>query len=530
MFKKLFFFYYTNKLRNRLKKIKKIVNTKEEIAHYRIFHNITINNINFTSKKDLEIDKNLNFNDFNISLKQFLLFRFISIREIVSKIILSISLKKKICLPLPSELFSFFEVEGVKINKFFSKIIFIFICFKEIVKSCVEVYKIILEKNNFRNENHIQIYDKQIFHKFRENQNPKDLISWLINNYTINKFSIIYCNSNFKSYYRDQILIIGENNYLPQLFFFQKIIFFLWCIFFLSKSLFYLLFNKWVLALMSHEILIAKKISMSKKIASDYFFSNSNAYYKPLWTYIAEKKGSNVVLFFYSSSFLGFKKLNKYLPNETALEIYKWKNIITWSDSFEKFLKDQIFEKKINFQLYNQPIDMTDFDDLDLSSILEKKFISIFDIPPRRECIRLLNMPGSEYRSELNGINFLNDIVSLAIYDNLYFVIKSKRIMNREYSKRYKNFVTNINKRPRVYYLSPEISSSRVISSSLATISIPWTSTAFIAKYYNKPSIFYDCTNTLDENDRGRQNVRLIKGFDNLKTWFEDLIKKINNN
>ena len=523
---KKFFFYKINKLRKKIKEIKKIINTEQEIVHYKIFNKITISNINFLKGKNINIIKGLNFDDLNTSIKQFLLFRFISTREVVGRVIFSISSKKRIYLPIPSELFKFFEDEDVKINKFLSKINFLYLCLKEIVKSYCVIFKIILEQNNCRNTDHIQICDNQLFHEFPEHQKPKDLISWLIHNYKKTNFSTIYCNHDFKKFYRGDILIIGKNNFLPQLALSQKIIFFLWSNLFLLKSFFYLLLNNWIFALMSYEIILAKKVSFSKKIASDYFFSNSNAYYKPLWTDVIEKKGSNVVLFFYSSSFLGFKKSNRYLPNETALEIYRWKNIITWSENFQNFLKEQVFDKKINYQLFDEPIDMIDFNDTNLDDISSKKIISIFDIPPRRESIRLLYMPGSDYRSEINGINFLKHILSLSVDRNFHFVIKSKRLMNKEYSKKYKFFIKQIENFPNVIYLNPKVSSSRLISSSMATISIPWTSTAFISEYYNIPTIFYDCTSTLDKTDRGRQNIKLVKGLENLNSWFDELKKQ----
>ena len=41
------------------------------------------------------------------------------------------------------------------------------------------------------------------------------------------------------------------------------------------------------------------------QLADDYFFSNSNWFYKPLWAYETEKKGSTVSLFYYSKINIG---------------------------------------------------------------------------------------------------------------------------------------------------------------------------------------------------------------------------------
>ena len=71
----------------------------------------------------------------------------------------------------------------------------------------------------------------------------------------------------------------------------------------------------------------------------------------------------------------------------------------------------------------------------------------------------------------------------------------------------------------KIFIFDHQVSNSKLIQISDAVISIPWTSTAFIAKYYNKPSIFYDPTSKLDRKDRGRQGVDLIKGVNELESW-----------
>ena len=45
---------------------------------------------------------------------------------------------------------------------------------------------------------------------------------------------------------------------------------------------------------------------------------------------------------------------------------------------------------------------------------------------------------------------------------------------------------------------------------------MPFTSTSFIAQYYNKSTYFYDPTKILFKDDRGAQGVELISGYDEL--------------
>jgi polysaccharide biosynthesis PFTS motif protein len=67
-----------------------------------------------------------------------------------------------------------------------------------------------------------------------------------------------------------------------------------------------------------------------------------------------------------------------------------------------------------------------------------------------------------------------------------------------------------------VVSIDPGISAFRVILDSDIVISMPFTSTAFIANYYRKKSFFYDPSKSLFEDDRGAQGVELISGYDEL--------------
>ena len=46
-------------------------------------------------------------------------------------------------------------------------------------------------------------------------------------------------------------------------------------------------------------------------------------------------------------------------------------------------------------------------------------------------------------------------------------------------------------------------------------ISIPFTSTAIIGNYYNKPSCFYDPIEKIDNSDRAAQGIEIVKGKKN---------------
>jgi polysaccharide biosynthesis PFTS motif protein len=53
---------------------------------------------------------------------------------------------------------------------------------------------------------------------------------------------------------------------------------------------------------------------------------------------------------------------------------------------------------------------------------------------------------------------------------------------------------------------------------------MPFTSTAIIAANLGKPTIFYDPTNKIDNNDRAAHGIRVISDKVELENWiFENL-------
>ena len=63
---------------------------------------------------------------------------------------------------------------------------------------------------------------------------------------------------------------------------------------------------------------------------------------------------------------------------------------------------------------------------------------------------------------------------------------------------------------------------------SLASISLPFTSTGYLGLYLKKPSIYYDPTGLVNYPNPDANNVEIITGKNNLKQWIEKVI--YNNN
>jgi polysaccharide biosynthesis PFTS motif protein len=62
-----------------------------------------------------------------------------------------------------------------------------------------------------------------------------------------------------------------------------------------------------------------------------------------------------------------------------------------------------------------------------------------------------------------------------------------------------------------------------LIKLSKASIHIPFTSTALISDYLNVPSVYYDPTSTIQNDDRGSQGIEVINGPAALNNWLKKI-------
>jgi polysaccharide biosynthesis PFTS motif protein len=58
----------------------------------------------------------------------------------------------------------------------------------------------------------------------------------------------------------------------------------------------------------------------------------------------------------------------------------------------------------------------------------------------------------------------------------------------------------------------------------MATIHMPFTSTALIGKELNKPTCFYDPVGLINLNDPSASDIKIIKKPEELKIWLQNLV------
>jgi polysaccharide biosynthesis PFTS motif protein len=69
----------------------------------------------------------------------------------------------------------------------------------------------------------------------------------------------------------------------------------------------------------------------------------------------------------------------------------------------------------------------------------------------------------------------------------------------------------------------PDSDATKLIQKTAATISIPFTSTALIAKSEGKPSVYYDPSGVVQKDDRAAHGIPVLSSIDELEAWVKTL-------
>jgi len=146
------------------------------------------------------------------------------------------------------------------------------------------------------------------------------------------------------------------------------------------------------------------------------------------------------------------------------------------------------------------------------------KSVAVFDVPPRRNSIYASQCDTSEIYSTTNVIKFLDDIFNCFIQEGWTVIFKTKRnaFENKNLSKRYLKKVEQYALHKRFRIVDSSIAAQKIINKSKLTISLPYTSTAFIAQNYKKPSYFYDASSSIEKDDPAASGIRIISGTEEL--------------
>ena len=503
------------------------------------------NNLNFIKLLKNELSETPVF-DNNIKLSETFFGKDVSNAEIIARQylidrILNISFHKRVlssigsndsCLYyyIPSNWQDVLIKNGLNVSKKYSYALWITYCLKMWVYGCVYAtlyaYNSLLgltqKKSKIINK---YVYFDQISHNNLPQLNDDktyNIVTWYLQwSKRSNEIDSIYHsvrdvkNLEFKGMHIRYI----EKPLLPLFDLYNTLKYILWCFRAALLSVAGLLKNNPWHALILIES-IFNKIAMlhpSKFLAEEYMFHSWT--YRPLWTYEAERKGSRIILYLYSTNNEGFKTENGYRATNFAWRLVNWPEYLVWDDYQVNFLKRSIKEVKCIRNV--GPIWFSDTPNK--MPLIHNNSAAVFDIQPRRDSVHhSLGIPIHYYVPEVTN-KFLVDI-SIVLHElGIKMVHKRKRNIGKSIHPKYQKMTSTLNQNNMVLDINPDVSALKIIQSCAFVISMPYTSTAIMAIYHGKPSIYYDPIGIVEKNDRAAHGVEVVTEINELRRWIRNV-------
>jgi len=465
--------------------------------------------------------------DIELIVRQFILARLGGVR-LHKAILYSLGSGKKISFPFSQTLRAVLVNEGVSISHWRSVLLLFGHCLALYIKGVKTIFIIIFHNiKRLFNPTSIPKRPFAVFHELSDYNLPRpnkqgnsyDFISWF-NQW--NGFGKLYGIYHDVSSFKKGINLNGTTvDYkeirIPIIRNFGNIcLFILWSIFAATTAFFSLIIGRWWYALLLGELARAAAIRYSKKedLADMYLFCNSDAVYRPIWTYEAEAKGSRVISYFYST-FEEFKLPKGYEPNSIYWSLMSWSYYLVWDEYQKALLKESIGEQpKIEvvgpIWYSSAPVDIPE---------ISQQSIAVFDIQPIKNSrhFGFSTMADIGYGDPKIPMKFMQDIID-SLPPDAVIVHKRKRADNRSY-KPYTLLIEKFRQNGSLIAIEPQASPNSVIEKCTAVISMPFTSTGIIAKYLDKPSAYYDPSGKLLKDDKGAHGITILSNEQELRSW-----------
>lgn len=314
------------------------------------------------------------------------------------------------------------------------------------------------------------------------------------------------------------VQIIPQRGSLPALPSMLKVLaFVLWSLRAILSAFFDCFRGRWWHALLLNQAALAAQVRFLpvSALAKEYLFHNSGWMYRPLWTYEAERRGSSILFYFYSTNCEVFKKADFYPPMNYGWRAMSWPRYLVWDEYQADFVRRAV----------------GDFHGIDIvQSIwfhssaanlpeLPKKTIAVFDVQPMRDGFYRTLGQGLDYYVPAVAIQFLADIQDVLRDSGYAFAVKRKRQIGKLAHPAYRRYMDSLDKVRNCFSIDPGIDAYRLIEECTAVISMPFTSTALLGRELGKPSVYYDPLALLQKDDRAAHGIEVLQGKEDLLRW-----------
>ncbi len=287
-------------------------------------------------------------------------------------------------------------------------------------------------------------------------------------------------------------------------------------------SLFDVFRGQWQTMLMLREKMksLAFRFGSNNKKAKQFLFHNSGWIYRPLWTYVAENLGASIVFYFYSVNCERFKRDGRYPDRMTnSWAITTWPEYLVW-DSYHADFVRRVIKRENKATVVGSVSFIHSSKKLEYSS---ERFISIFDVQPMRQTFYNTLAVDTEYYVPEVANSFLEDVIKTARNSGFSVIIKRKREIGKYINSEYRSKIESYGKLPDCVFVDPSIPAEEIIKKSILVISMPFTSTAILAKEFGKPGVYYDPSGVIEKEDRAAHGIKILSTIKELSAAFEKL-------
>ena len=445
----------------------------------------------------------------------------------------------RVIFPLPKNWIEQLSSHGFKVNKAASLILWNFYLITALGYGFTQYFRIGFSRGmRSRSFNSEKPPEKYVyFHNLVKENLPIEtsgkfnIINWYLlwSEREVDIECIKHSVRNVQSIYLENIAVKYQDGPIPGLLgLVARTKFLLWGIATTMLAAIDLLRGHWWHALLLNQSATMHHLLLTKNylLAKEYFFHNSSWLYRPLWTYEAESRGASISLYFYSTNCEGFKVDENQTPIPYGWRAMSWSRYLVWDECQAEFVRRAI-GKGANIVVAGE---IWFQDSLLNLSIPPKNYIAIFDIQPvRRSFYESLGL-GFEYYVSNIAIKFLADIKDIANDINLSLILKRKREIGGLIHPSYEYFM-QLNAGLKNYFEAPpELNAKKIIQESLAVISMPYTSTALLAKFAGVPSVYYDPTGLLCKDDPAAHGIPILSGRLELEQWLRKISAELNAN
>lgn len=432
---------------------------------------------------------------------------------------------KRLVYPMPLHWQNILEDHGFGVNRLRSRFLWIlavlffwvygvFVLFK-IIWECIKT-KNLTKSNDFPQS--VFLKDLSVKDYLSYQGNPTNIISKVLSENSKgclilhdNKALIPIALSDTKFQYT--YLPIKK---LPQA---SQIILFIFKSFFLIiKSFVKFVFGKWYESILLSELVLADFFSRVTKdsLPNLYLFDHSKFVYRPLWTYLAEEKGSKPILYFYSTNNESICLQSDWKRSNLKWSLMNWPNYWVWNKEQYDFIK-RVTPFHGNIKIVGPILTGNNSQQNELE--LPQKSVTVFDVQPQRDFkYQLLCEPAEYYIPDVTN-QFLDDIFCIVKRNYATMIYKGKRNIGKMAHYKYRSKMNKLSVEKEFLMIDSDNSAESVTAVSNCVISFPFTSTALIGKLQGKPSVYYDPTGKIDKLDPAAYGIPIISGPAELDMW-----------